>query len=162
VQPTDMYHVGIVVPRLEDGLAHFADLFGVRWAPVMEAPTSVRMADGSVATVDLRLVYSIDAPHLELIEEVPGSVWVLNPHSNIHHIGFWSGDLGGDWARLHGGGCPLEVMGDSGGSEPLLWAYHNDPLGVRIELVDDALRAVMQAGWDDAAAESGDPDPTST
>jgi len=146
-----MYHVGIVVPSLEVGQAHFADLFGVRWAPVIEARTAMRTSDGTVAAADLRLVYSIDAPHLELIEEVPGSVWVLNPHSNIHHIGFWSDDLGGDWAGLHGGGCPFEVMGDSGGSEPLLWSYHNDRLGVRIELVDEVLRAGMQAGWDSAA-----------
>jgi hypothetical protein len=111
----------------------------------------MRAADGTVATVNLRLVYSVDNPHLELIEAVPGSIWVLNPHSNIHHIGFWSDDLGGDWARLHGGGCPLEVMGDSGGTEPWLWSYHGDRFGVRIELVDAALREVMQAGWDGMA-----------
>jgi hypothetical protein len=145
VRPTDMYHVGIVVPSLEDGQAHFAELFGVRWASVMQASTPVRAADGSVSTVDLRLVYSIDAPHLELIEAVPGSVWVLNSHSNIHHIGFWSDDLGSDWERLHGGGCPLEVMGDGGGNEPLFWAYHHDRLGVRVELVDGALRAPMES-----------------
>jgi len=151
VQPTDLYHVGIVVPNLEDGLAHFADLFGVRWAPALEMPTAVRAADSSVVTVNLRLAYSIDAPHLELIEAVPGSIWDLNPHSNIHHIGFWSDDFGGDWARLHGRGCPLEAMGDSGGSEPLFWTYHRDLLGVRVELVDGALRGPMQAGWDGAA-----------
>jgi catechol 2,3-dioxygenase-like lactoylglutathione lyase family enzyme len=154
VQPTAMYHVGIVVPNLEDGQAHFTDLFGARWAPVMETPTAMRTADGSVATVDLRLVYSVDAPHLELIEAVPGSIWVLNPHSNIHHIGFWSDDLASDWAKLHGGGCPLEVMGDSGGSEPLFWTYHNDRLGVRVELVDGALRTGMQAAWDSGATTS--------
>jgi hypothetical protein len=42
-------------------------------------------------------------------------------------------------------------MGDSGGSEPLFWSYHSDRFGVRIELVDAALRAVMQAGWDSVA-----------
>ena len=151
MQPTDLYHVGLVVPSLEDGQAHFADLFGVRWAPVIEAPTAIRTAHGTVATANLRLAYSVDAPHLELIEAVPGSIWVLNTHSNIHHIGFWSDDLGGDLGRLHGGGCPLEVMGDSGGSEPLFWAYHSDRFGVRIELVDAALREVMQAGWDSVA-----------
>ena len=106
-----------------------------RQAPVIEAPTAMRTSDGTVATVNLRLVYSVDAPHLELIEAVPGSIWVLNTHSNIHHIGFWSDDLGGDLGRLHGGGCPLEVMGDSGGSEPLFWAYHSDRFGVRICLL---------------------------
>jgi hypothetical protein len=147
MQPTDLYHVGIVVPTLEDGQEHFAEMFGVRWAPVMESATAIRTADGVVATVDLRLVYSVDAPHIELIEAVPGSVWDLNPYSNIHHIGFWSDDLAGDWARLHGGGCPLEVMGDGGGTDPLFWTYHQDRLGVRIELVDGAIRAGMEAGW---------------
>jgi hypothetical protein len=154
VQPTDLYHVGIVVPGLEDGQAHFAGLFGVRWAPVIEAPVAMRTADGTVVTVDLRLAYSADAPHLELIEAVPGSIWVLNPHSNIHHIGFWTDDLEGDSARLHGGGCPLEVMGDGGGGEPLLWSYHRDRFGVRIELVDAAMRAGMEAGWDTVAPTS--------
>jgi hypothetical protein len=42
-------------------------------------------------------------------------------------------------------------MGDSGGSEPLVWSYHRDRLGVRIELVDAAIRAGMQAGWDSVA-----------
>jgi hypothetical protein len=151
VQPTDMYHVGIVVPDLEDGQAHFADLFGVRWAPIVEAPMAVRAADGSVTTVDLRLVYSVDAPHLELIQAVPGSIWVLNPHSNIHHIGFWSHDLGGDRSRLHGTGCPVEVMGDSGSTDPLVWTYHRDRLGVRVELVDEVVRPLMEAGWESAA-----------
>ena len=147
-----MYHVGIVVADLEDGQAHFADLFGVRWAPVLETPTALRTVDGSAVTVDLRLAYSVDAPQLELIEAVPGSIWVLNPHSNIHHIGFWSEDLRGDRTRLHAGGCPLEVMGDSGGSEPMFWAYHQDRLGVRVELVDGALRQGMEASW---AGEAG-------
>jgi hypothetical protein len=42
-------------------------------------------------------------------------------------------------------------MGDGGGSEPLLWSYHSDRFGVRIELVDAALRAGMEAGWDSGA-----------
>jgi catechol 2,3-dioxygenase-like lactoylglutathione lyase family enzyme len=152
VKATDMYHVGIVVPDLEEGQAHFADLFGVRWAPIIEAPTPVRTSEGAVATVDLRLVYSVDAPHIELVQAVPGSVWETNPYSNIHHIGFWSDDLSDDWSRLHGNGCPMEVMGDSGGSDPLVWTYHADPLGVRVELVDSLVRPGMQAGWDSIGA----------
>jgi hypothetical protein len=151
VQPTDMYHVGIVVPDLEDGQAHFADLFGVRWGPIIESPTAIRTGDGDVSTVALRLVYSVDSPHLELIQAVPGSIWVLNEYSNLHHIGFWSDDLSGDRSRLHGSGCPLEVMGDGGSSDPLTWTYHRDRLGVRVELVDVAIRPLMQAGWEGAA-----------
>jgi hypothetical protein len=150
VQPTAMYHVGIVVPELEEGQAHFSELFGLRWAPIIETPTAIRSGDGDVSTVDLRLVYSVDAPHVELIEAVPGSIWSLNPHSNIHHIGFWSDDLAGDWSRLHGGGCPVEVMGDSGSGDPLIWTYHHDRLGVRVELVDALIRPGMEAQWGSA------------
>ena len=38
-------------------------------------------------------------------------------------------------------------MGDGGGTDPLFWTYHQDRLGVRIELVDGAIRAGMEAGW---------------
>ena len=82
-------------------------------------------------------------PHLELIEEVPGSVWVRNEHSNLHHIGFWSDDLPHDSARLAGAGCPLQLCGRAGTRAPVSFAYHRSDLGVRVEVVDAAMREAM-------------------
>jgi hypothetical protein len=135
-------------------MAHFTELVGARWSPIVESPTALRTQSGQARVVDIRFAYSIDSPHLELIEEAPGSVWELNAYSNIHHIGFWCGDsdLASESRRFGGAMCPVEVMGDDGSDDPALWAYHSDEqFGVRIELLHNDLRTLMQVGWDAAA-----------
>ena len=82
------------------------------------------------------ICYSVDAPHLEVIQEVPDSVWACNEHSNLHHIGFWSDDCPARAATLSVGGCPLQLCGRAGGAAPSSWAYHGTSLGIRIEIVD--------------------------
>ena len=89
------------------------------------------------------MCYSVDDPHMELIQEVPGSIWVCNEHSNLHHIGFWSDDLAADGSALTGVGCPLQLCGRSGTDAPVSFAYHRNELGVRIEIVDAAIREAM-------------------
>jgi hypothetical protein len=78
---------------------------------------------------------------------VPGTVWELNEHSNLHHVGIWSDDLQGDSTGLAAAGCPLQLCGREGGNandEPAAFAYHrDDELGVRFELVDATMRDAM-------------------
>ena len=74
---------------------------------------------------------------------MPGSLWVCNEHSNLHHIGFWSDDLATDSAELAGSGCPLQLCGRAGGAAPVSFAYHRNDLGIRIEIVDAAMRETM-------------------
>jgi catechol 2,3-dioxygenase-like lactoylglutathione lyase family enzyme len=138
------YHVGIVVPDVESARDVFTAQLGVAWGPVMHLD-AVEYRDGSGRDLVLptTMCYSTDAPHLELIQEVPGSVWVRNEHSNLHHIGFWSDDLAVDGAGLGGAGCPLQLCGRAGDLAPVSFAYHRNDLGVRIELVDAALRETM-------------------
>jgi hypothetical protein len=103
-----------------------------------------RDAHGSDLVLPTTICYSIGDPCLELIEEVAGTVWVRNEHSNLHHIGFWSDDLVGDSRSLTGIGCPLQLCGRARTSAPASFAYHrDDQLGVRIELVDAAMRDAM-------------------
>ena len=139
------YHVGIVVEDLESAAAQLTDLLGVTWGTISEVgEMTVRGPDGSDRLVPLRCVYSTEAPRLELIEEIPGSIWVRNEHSNLHHIGVWAEGLAGESDRLAATQCPLQLAGVVGGDAPKMWAYHGGDLGVRIELVDVALRATME------------------
>jgi hypothetical protein len=85
----------------------------------------------------------IGARAIELVQEVAGSIWVRNEYSNLHHIGFWSDDLGADGSELAGAGCPLQLCGRSADDAPVSFAYHRNELGVRIELVDATLRETM-------------------
>ncbi len=138
------YHVGIVVPDLAAARTTFTEQLGVVWGPVLHFD-EVEYRDGTGADVLLptTMCYSADGPHLELIQEVPGSVWSCNEHSNLHHIGFWSDDLAADGAALAGSACPLQLCGRSGTQAPASFAYHRNEFGVRIELVDAALRETM-------------------
>ncbi len=97
------YHVGIVVEDLESAAAQLTDLLGVTWGSISEVgQMTVRRPDGNDHVVPLRCVYSTEAPRLELIEEVPGSIWVRNEHSNLHHLGVWAEGLAGESDRLAG------------------------------------------------------------
>jgi Glyoxalase/Bleomycin resistance protein/Dioxygenase superfamily len=141
---SEMFHVGIVVPDVESACEHFTALLGLEWGPIVEGPVDVRNAAGNDLVVPNRMRYSVDAPHIELIEETPGTVWVCNEHSNIHHIGFYSTDLLSDSVNLASVRCPLELSGREGSVAPTQFTYHRDPLGVRIEHIDIALRPTME------------------
>jgi catechol 2,3-dioxygenase-like lactoylglutathione lyase family enzyme len=148
------YHVGIVVADLRAARARFSERLGLTWGPIVHMDrVEYRAADGSDVLLPTTICYSTAQPCLELIEEVPGTVWARNEHSNLHHIGFWTDDLTADSAALTEIGCPLQLAGRAGPVAPATFAYHrDDEIGVRIELVDAAMR--------DAMAPLFAPDPT--
>jgi hypothetical protein len=133
------------VPDLPEAQRQLTDLFGVTWGPVLHLD-KLELRDGAGEDLLLpnTMCYSVDLPALELIEEVPGSVWVTNEHSNLHHIGFWSDDLPATSTGLAEAGCPLQLCGRAAGLAPVSFAYHGHPLGIRIEVVDANLREMMQ------------------
>jgi len=142
---TEMFHVGIVVPDVDAARERLTALLGVGWGPIVETTAlELRAADGSDLVVPNRICYSTAPPYLELVEEVPGTPWVCNEYSNLHHIGFFSTEVAADSAELSVARCPLEIAGRAAGQSPAGFAYHRDNLGVRIELVDATLRQMME------------------
>ena len=139
------YHVGIVVADLLAARTRLAELLGVTWGLVMHLDeVSYRDDTGADLVLPTTICYSSGTPSLELIQEVPGTIWVRNEHSNLHHIGFWSERLGDDSAALGAGGCPLQLCGRDGGTAPVTFAYHHDDdLGIRFELNDASMRDAM-------------------
>ncbi len=140
------FHVGIVVPDLPAAQVELSEQLGVTWGPTLHLDSvAYRDAAGNDVELPTTMCYSTDDPHLELIEEVPGSLWVCNESSNLHHIGVWSEDLEVDGARLAGSGCPLQLCGRAGDQAPVSFSYHRNGLGVRIEIVGSGLREAMSA-----------------
>ena len=105
------YHVGIVVPDVAAAQAELSRQLGVTWGPVLHLD-AVEYRDGSGHDIVLptTICYSVDEPHLELIQEVPGSVWECNEYSNLHHIGFWCDDLTAASSDLVGTGLPAATL----------------------------------------------------
>ncbi len=139
------YHVGIIVADLPSARARLTDLLGVQWGPVMHLDQNA-YRDGAGVDHDLptTICYSSGQPSIELIQEAPGTVWVRNEHSNLHHIGFWSDRFTGDSEDLVVAGCPLQLCGREGSHAPTTFAYHRDSdLGIRVEIVDAAMRDAM-------------------
>ena len=90
---SELFHVGIVVPDLDAGCARFTELLGVQWGPVMENDIEIRDGRGHDQVVPNLIRYSTSAPYVELIQETPGTPWVCNDFSNLHHIGYFSDRL---------------------------------------------------------------------
>ena len=145
-----LYHVGIVVPDVEVAQAHLTDLLGIKWGPVVETEAlDVRAfdeggGDGHDLVVPNKLSYSTEPPYIELVQEIPGTVWECNEHSNLHHIGVWTDALPADSAHYSELRCPLQLCGRDADGALVQFAYHRDPLGVRIELVDLAMKPIME------------------
>lgn len=132
----DLYHTGIVVPDLEAWMSRMGEVAGYRWTAVQSAELPVWLADGE-RVLRLRYAYSLDAPHIELVEEIPGTPWTATPHAATHHLGYFCDDVPTTSKRLEESGFALEACALIDGS-PSIFAYHVDPAGLRIEIVDRA------------------------
>ncbi|MET8978801.1 VOC family protein [Streptomyces sp. NPDC004539] len=128
----NLFHTGIVVPDIEAWKTRLTATAGHRWTRTLTGELRVRLADGD-HDLTLTYAYSLDAPHLELVQEIPGTPW----RAGAHHIGYLCDDLHATSKRLEADGWPREACAVLDG-EPAIFAYHLDPAGVRVELVDRA------------------------
>lgn len=136
MNPADLYHVGLVVDDIDAAAARLTAAAGYHWTAPLAYTISVTTEGGDI-DVPLRFVYSIEAPHLELIEQVPGTLWTAAPGQPAHHLGYWVDDLGAAAADLQRAGYRLEAR--PSGPALSTFAYLRDPSGLRVELVDRAL-----------------------
>jgi len=146
----DAYHTGFVVADIDSAMAELTALFGVEWTPVEDRNMKVRTPDGPLEG-RLRFAYTLgEAPHLELLEPVPGTVWdqpaeLTSGLGAAHHVGVWTEDFAETSARLEAAGFPRLLTFDDGSGRALGFAYHRLPSGVLVELVDAARRPELEA-----------------
>ncbi|QLL08588.1 VOC family protein [Mycobacterium vicinigordonae] len=136
LSPLDCYHTGLVVPDLQAAIESTTAAAGYTWTKAVEATLAIAAGDAEYE-VPFKFVYSIEAPHLELIQAVPGTIWAEQPGGAAHHLGYWADDLVGIADRLAAAGYRLEAR--PAGDQLSMFAYFIAPSGVRIEIVDRAL-----------------------
>jgi hypothetical protein len=146
MRAADHFHVGIVVEDLDAALGDLAGLFGHEWCPTLAVTTPVLLPDGET-TLDLRFTYSTTTPRVEVIQSIPGTLWMPAVGSGIHHLGYWSDDVEADAALLAARGYAAEATGVRPGGTPV-WAYHRSESGPRIELVSRGLAAGLEQYWE--------------
>jgi catechol 2,3-dioxygenase-like lactoylglutathione lyase family enzyme len=138
LDPADLYHVGLIVPDLDAAATRFSAIGGYRWTKRVEYTLAVTTPAGE-QDVPFTFVYSVQAPHLELIAEAPGTIWTAQPDAATHHLGYWVDDLPRAAAGLEAAGYRQEAR--PSGDTLSMFAYYIDAAGSRIELVDRALFA---------------------
>ena len=138
----DLYHTGIVVEDFDESLDRLASQAGHIFAEPMKYDVRLRTPSGET-TVELLVTYSCGTgPLIEVIRAVPGTHWLPVAGSGLHHLGYWSDDIDGDSAALAAAGLPLEAAG-LGPDDQVVYAYHYVQGGIRIELVDRAMKPVI-------------------
>jgi Glyoxalase/Bleomycin resistance protein/Dioxygenase superfamily len=151
LHPEDFYHTGIIVPDLDAAMARLSALAGYRWINPLTYTLPFRTATGT-RELTSTIVYSLQAPHVELVQEVPGSPWTAAPGNSVHHLGYFSDNLADSARLLESNGFTLEMTADVSGSDLALFAYYVDAFGTRIEIVDRALFPDFPAFLRSAAA----------
>lgn len=140
-----VFHTGVIVLDLDVALREVGAATGLTWTPLVEGEFAVQRPDG-VEAIHLRVAYSLQAPHLELIEAIPGTFYApaQGGGSHLHHVGVWVDDLEAESARLEALGMPRVAALVRDGA-PTDIAFHENPHGVRLELCAASLRPGFEA-----------------
>jgi hypothetical protein len=145
--PEALFHTGLVVDDLERAMATLSGVAGYHWTTVMNLEVTARTAAGVQAPVAQRFVLSVEEPRLELVEAIPGTVWVSDGSNGAHHVGYWAeaDGIAATSAALVELGLPVEASNDFEADGRLMWVYHRGVGGTRIELLSTAMRGPMEA-----------------
>jgi hypothetical protein len=145
VKALDQYHVGIVVDDLDDALAWWSNTAGYRWCQELNVE-NVLVTSESETVVPLRFTYSMDAPHVELIQTIPGTILAPSAAS-CHHLGYWTDDIQSDLTALEGAGAKIDGRGFWPDGRGPIWAFATPPTGSRIELVPRSSKPNLERWW---------------
>jgi len=143
--PEDQYHVGIVVHDVEAARDRLTSALGYEWGADVESDYTIQLPEGPFDCV-LHMQYSVTEPRLELVQAIEGTPFQPST-SGLHHLGYWCSDVRSTSAELERSGWTWECGGNLEDGAPG-WAYHLNPLGVRVELVSLRMKEIgIEALW---------------
>jgi hypothetical protein len=138
LKPEDYYHTGIVVPDLDAAMERLSAVAGYQWITPLTYTLPFRTVNGT-RELTSTFVYSLQSPHVELIQQVAESPWTAAAGNSVHHLGYFVDDLAETAGALEANGFAFEATADISPPDLALFAYFIDAFGTRIEIVDRAL-----------------------
>ena len=138
LNPKNYFHMAMVVPDFDAACAELGRSANLTWSPELVVDCPVWSArSGKVEIFAVRAIYSIEAPHMEVIRAIPDTIMEYIPGRPLHHVGYWADDLLKDSAALEEQGFPRVACAMVDG-QMFGYAYHATRDGLLLELVDRA------------------------
>lgn len=144
-QAQPLFHIGIVVPDLEEAMARFSEVLGVKFAepatfhiPCLEDPDpQVGQLVGSFSMTG--------PPYYELIQAAGDGITSVANAGKILYFALWESDMAGRLDALKNQGIGLETlfrMDEQ--TPPFSMITKPDLMGVRVEYVEDTAREAIE------------------
>jgi hypothetical protein len=96
-----IWHLGLAVPDLRAGMAELAELFDLRWRPVVAQKFDLTDRHGQPCHIEREVAYSVDGPFvLEVWQSIPDTPLAARGDSWLHHLGYWATDPANEGQRL--------------------------------------------------------------
>lgn len=144
---TSPFHVGYIVADVEAAMAQLSGATGVTWHPPQVFSLDIMVGDERQA-FDVTFTYSQEGPvQIEVAEGPAGTLWDVDAHGGPNHNGHWTDDLVGTIAELTAGGFSVLYHGAGDEPGPQGFAMLESPAGVRIELIDEAMRPMFETWY---------------
>ncbi len=139
----DLYHTGFVVDDLEAVREQYGALLGVSWL-TGGGTVKISTPDGA-SVVETRYALSAEGPHhVELVQSVPGTLYIAGGSASAHHLGYWVDDVAEASAALEKCGMPCAAsVGVEGGRRGPMAAYHRCGDGLYLEVVARYMRRLL-------------------
>lgn len=136
---TNFAFLGYAVDDIEATRAEFTDNLGIEFSDVFSVDLPIRLVNGSVIPVTFKLSTSFSGPaYMELIETnaTGNHPWKSNSQMTSTHIGYVVNDLQAASNTLEAAGWPRVATADLPGTSAFIFAYHEAPGGILIEVID--------------------------
>ncbi len=139
----DLYHTGFVVDDLEAAQEEYGRLLGVSWLNG-GGTVQIQTPDGA-SVVDTKYALSAEGPHhVELVQSVPGTLYIAGGTASAHHLGYWVDDVAEASAALEKCGLPCAAsVGIEGSRRGAMAAYHRAGEGIYLEVVARSMRRLL-------------------
>ena len=106
-------------------MARLSAVAGYEWINPLTYTLPFRTVNGT-RELTSTFVYSLQSPHVELIQQVPDSPWTAAPGNSVHHLGYFTDDLAETARKLEANGFTFEATADTAPPDLALFAYYID------------------------------------